>query len=68
MNLGIAVDTDRGLMVLLLRRTEVAHTDRDGRKQLADACRTGSIGPDYLQNGTFTVTNLRRSESMLTRF
>lgn len=59
-NLGIAVDTDRGLMV-----PTVFEADRKSltqiameAKQLADACRTGSLSPDYLQNGTFTVTNL----------
>jgi pyruvate dehydrogenase E2 component (dihydrolipoamide acetyltransferase) len=59
-NLGIAVDTERGLMVPTLLEadqkslTEIAME----AKRLADACRAGSISPDYLQNGTFTVTNL----------
>ena len=59
-NLGIAVDTDRGLMVPTLfeaDRKSLIQIAMEA-KQLADACRTGSIGPDYLQNGTFTVTNL----------
>lgn len=59
-NLGIAVDTERGLMVPTVfgadrkSLTEIAME----AKRLVDACRTGSISPDELQNGTFTVTNL----------
>ena len=59
-NLGIAVDTERGLMVPAVfgadrkSLTEIAME----AKRLVDACRTGSISPDDLQNGTFTVTNL----------
>jgi pyruvate dehydrogenase E2 component (dihydrolipoamide acetyltransferase) len=59
-HLGLAVDTDRGLMVPTLFDADkmslaaiAAHT-----KELAAACRSGSVSPDALTGGTFTVTNL----------
>ncbi|MDR1496577.1 MAG: 2-oxo acid dehydrogenase subunit E2 [Clostridiales Family XIII bacterium] len=59
-NLGVAVDTPRGLMV-----PTVFGADRKSLielsvevKQLAAAARLGSIDPDLLQGGTFTVSNL----------
>jgi pyruvate dehydrogenase E2 component (dihydrolipoamide acetyltransferase) len=58
--LGLAVDTDRGLLVPV-----IADADRLNLKQLAaeahrlaDACRSGDILPDELTGGTFTVSNL----------
>lgn len=59
-NLGIAVDTPRGLMVPVLRDAhaltlrEVAASIRP----LATACQQGNINPDHLAGGTFTITNL----------
>jgi pyruvate dehydrogenase E2 component (dihydrolipoamide acetyltransferase) len=59
-NLGVAVDTDRGLLVPTLfgadRMSLSAIAVRS--KELAAACRGGSISPDALSGGTFTVTNL----------
>lgn len=59
-NLGVATDTERGLMVpTIFDADEKSLADiADETKRLAGACRTGSISPDYLQGGTFTVTNL----------
>ena len=59
-NLGIAVDTERGLLVPVIK-------DVDRKDILELACelgdisqraRTNKIGLDELQGGTFTVTNL----------
>ncbi len=59
-NLGVAVDTPRGLMV-----PTIFHADEmslleisKAVKALAAECREGSISPDKLAGGTFTVSNL----------
>ena len=59
-NLGIAVDTERGLLVPVIK-----DVDRKDILELAlelgdisQRARTGKIGLDELQGGTFTVTNL----------
>jgi len=59
-NLGIAVDTPRGLMVPTVfnaaKRSllEISTEIRD----LAAACREGGISPEKLKSGTFTISNL----------
>ena len=59
-NLGMAVDTERGLMVPTifgcnkLSLNEIA----TATKSLASDCQKGSISPDKLSGGTFTVSNL----------
>ncbi len=59
-HLGVAVDTERGLMVPTLFNADMKSLDEISRqaKELAEACQKGTINPDYLQGGTFTVTNL----------
>jgi pyruvate dehydrogenase E2 component (dihydrolipoamide acetyltransferase) len=59
-NIGIAVDTDRGLLVPVVR-----HVDRKNLvaisveiTQLADKARHKRIMPDDLEGGNFTVSNL----------
>ncbi|MBM4156035.1 MAG: dihydrolipoyllysine-residue acetyltransferase [Lentisphaerae bacterium] len=59
-NVGVAVDTERGLLVPVLRGV-----DRKNIVQLAvelgeisKKTREGKIAPDDLQGGTFTITNL----------
>lgn len=59
-NLGVAVDTPRGLMV-----PTIFHADEKSLleiskevKSLAEAARSGSINPDLLQGASFTVSNL----------
>ena len=59
-NLGVAVDTPRGLMV-----PTIFHADEmslleisKAVKTLAAECREGSISPDKLTGGSFTVSNL----------
>lgn len=59
-NLGVAVDTDRGLMVPTLMKANLKSlNDISGEvKALAKECQGGSVNPDILKNGSFTVTNL----------
>ena len=59
-NLGVAVDTPRGLMV-----PTIVHADQmslleisQAVKSLAGECREGNISPDKLSGGSFTVSNL----------
>ncbi len=59
-NLGIAVDTERGLMVPTLMAAEtMSLSDLSANaKTLIKETQGGSISPDKLSGGTFTVTNL----------
>lgn len=59
-NLGVAVDTPRGLMVPTIfnaDRKSLLQISREV-KELAAEARSGRISPDLLSGGTFTVTNL----------
>ena len=58
--LGMAVDTPRGLLVPVIRHADslsLRALSDEARRQ-ADACRDGSIRPDELAGGSFTVSNL----------
>ncbi len=59
-NLGIAVDTERGLMVPTLMAAETMSLSElsVNAKSLIKETQGGSISPDKLSGGTFTVTNL----------
>ncbi len=59
-NLGVAVDTERGLMVPTIFKADLKSLNNISReiKNRAEECREGSINPDYLSGATFTVTNL----------
>jgi pyruvate dehydrogenase E2 component (dihydrolipoamide acetyltransferase) len=61
-HLGLAVDTDRGLMVPVIRNADdLSITGLANQfKEVAVACRKGSINPEMLaaEAGTFTVSNL----------
>jgi pyruvate dehydrogenase E2 component (dihydrolipoamide acetyltransferase) len=59
-NLGVAVDTPRGLMVPVVRNAETLSLRQLSAeaKRLATACLESKITPDELTGGTFTVTNL----------
>ncbi len=58
--LGVAVDTERGLMVPTLRDADRLSLGAISTRvrELAAACQTGEISPDLLTGGSFTVTNL----------
>jgi len=59
-NLGIAVDTPRGLMVPTLFGANLKSLNQlsSDAKTLIESCQKGTISPDGLKGGTFTVTNL----------
>lgn len=59
-NLGIAVDTPRGLLVPTLFAAETKSLGQIAAeaKTLAKSAIDGSINPDLLQGGTFTISNL----------
>ncbi len=59
-NLGVAVDTPRGLMVPTIFCAELKSLSEISAetKDLAGACQGGTISPDLLTGGSFTVTNL----------
>jgi pyruvate dehydrogenase E2 component (dihydrolipoamide acetyltransferase) len=58
-HLGIAVDTERGLMVPVIRKAGDLNIGGLARKiaDLADRTRAGRVSPDDLSGGTFTLTN-----------
>lgn len=58
-DIGIAVSTERGLMVPILRNAEhmtLAETEQ-GIREFAGRARDGSITLEDLQGGTFSITN-----------
>ena len=58
-NLGIAVDTDRGLLVPVIRNAgdlSIAGLSRS-IADLAERTRQSKVAPDELSGGTFTITN-----------
>ena len=59
-NLGVAVDTPRGLMVPTIRHADEMSLLEISKavKELAAECRDGAINPDKLSGGSFTVSNL----------
>ena len=59
-NLGVAVDTPRGLMVPTIFNADQMSLLEISKavKELAAECRDGAINPDKLSGGSFTVSNL----------
>ncbi len=58
-HVGIAVDTERGLMVPVIHNAGDLNIGGLARKigDLAERTRSGHVGPDELAGGTFTLTN-----------
>jgi pyruvate dehydrogenase E2 component (dihydrolipoamide acetyltransferase) len=59
-NLGVAVDTERGLVVPTIFNADklsLNELSKQAKKTISEA-QSGSINPDALKGGTFTVTNL----------
>jgi len=58
-HLGIAVDTERGLLVPVIHNAGDLNLGGIARKiaDLADRTRTNKVSPDELGGGTFTLTN-----------
>ena len=59
-NIGVAVDTDRGLVVPVLRGVENMGLSGvvAGLESLAAKARSGQFGIEDLRGGTFTITNI----------
>jgi len=59
-NLGMAVDTERGLLVTVIRNAETKSLRQFGAefRELVERARKGRSMPDDLSGGTFTITNL----------
>ncbi|MFC9556213.1 2-oxo acid dehydrogenase subunit E2 [Rhodococcus sp. NPDC056960] len=58
-HLGMAVDSDRGLMVPVIRDAHLMSIEAHARAiaDKAERVRTGTVSPDELSGGTFTLTN-----------
>ena len=58
--IGVAVDTPRGLLVPVIEQSQYKSLAAlSGEfKPVAKSCIEGTIEPDRLQGGTFTITNL----------
>lgn len=59
-NIGIAVDTDRGLVVPVLRNADKLSIPEIARQlgEMADGARDNDFSVDQLKGGTFTISNL----------
>ena len=59
-NLGLAVDTPRGLLAPVVRQAESLSLKQLSSecRRLIRACREGSIQPEEMTGGSFTLTNL----------
>jgi pyruvate dehydrogenase E2 component (dihydrolipoamide acetyltransferase) len=59
-NLGLAVDTERGLMVPVIKDADQLDLPTFGHRlrSLVEQAKSGQISPDDLSGGTFTITNL----------
>jgi pyruvate dehydrogenase E2 component (dihydrolipoamide acetyltransferase) len=66
-DIGIAVATDDGLVVPVVRGCDTAsleELDADA-KRLAEAARTGALKPEELRDGTFTITSAGKFAGVL---
>lgn len=59
-HLGVAVDTDKGLVVPVLRDVDKKSVQDIAKEmaEVAERARQGKLKPDDMQGGTFTVSNL----------
>ncbi|RCX12334.1 pyruvate dehydrogenase E2 component (dihydrolipoamide acetyltransferase) [Anaerobacterium chartisolvens] len=59
-NLGVAVDTERGLMVPTVFNANLKSLNEISSevKRIAEECQKGTVNPDLLKGGSFTITNL----------
>jgi pyruvate dehydrogenase E2 component (dihydrolipoamide acetyltransferase) len=67
-DIGIAVQTEQGLVVPVIRGCDsrsLEELDADARR-VAEAAHAGSLAPDDLRGGTFTVTSAGRSAGLFT--
>jgi pyruvate/2-oxoglutarate dehydrogenase complex dihydrolipoamide acyltransferase (E2) component len=67
-DIGVAVQTEQGLVVPVVRDCDsrsLEELDADVRR-LAEAAHAGSLAPEELRGGTFTITSAGRSAGLLT--
>jgi pyruvate/2-oxoglutarate dehydrogenase complex dihydrolipoamide acyltransferase (E2) component len=67
-DIGVAVQTERGLVVPVVRGCDtrsVEELDADVRR-LADGAHEGTLAPEDLRGGTFTITSAGRSAGLFT--
>ncbi len=59
-NIGMAVDTERGLIVPVVKDADKKNLRQFGEdfRRMVDGARSGRSMPDDLSGGTFTITNL----------
>jgi len=59
-NIGVAVDTDRGLLVPVVRSVDIKNIKALSSElnDLAERARNKKITPDEMDGGTFTISNL----------
>lgn len=59
-NVGVAVDTDRGLLVPVIKNIDKKNITEISRElnELAEKARTKKITPDEMDGGNFTISNL----------
>jgi pyruvate dehydrogenase E2 component (dihydrolipoyllysine-residue acetyltransferase) len=67
-DLGVAVQTDQGLVVPVVRGCDTATLDELQQEvtRLADAARGGTLKPEELRGSTFTVTSAGKLGGLLT--
>lgn len=66
-HIGIAVDTNRGLLVPVIHHAGDLTLVGLARRiaELAERTRTGNVSPDDLSGGTFSITNTGRNGALL---
>ena len=59
-NIGIAVDTDRGLVVPVIKDADILSIPEIAKAsaELIDKARRGALTPDDMKGGSFTISNL----------
>ncbi|WP_419727223.1 dihydrolipoamide acetyltransferase family protein [Terrisporobacter petrolearius] len=59
-NIGVAVATDAGLLVPVIKDADKKNIEEISSqlKEISSKAKDGSLSPDYLTGGTFTITNL----------
>jgi pyruvate dehydrogenase E2 component (dihydrolipoamide acetyltransferase) len=67
-DIGIAVQTDQGLVVPVVRDVDAKSVDEleSEIRRLAEAAHAGKLAPEELRDGTFTVTSAGKSAGLFT--
>jgi pyruvate dehydrogenase E2 component (dihydrolipoamide acetyltransferase) len=67
-DIGIAVQTEQGLVVPIVRGCDTRSLEELGAdvRRLAESAQAGTLKPDELRDGTFTVTSAGRSSGLFT--